>query len=193
MVIQQQLYTVDDVWDLSHQAENAHHDFYLIDGELYTTMPPGGLHGELAGEISRLIGNFVREHDLGRFTVEAGFHPREDRNTLLAPDVAFLRKARAPQPFPVKFIPVMPDLAVEIASPGDSLKALRRKAEVYLGNGTSLVWIVMPAEKGVDVCRAADGSGLNIEFVGQDGTLSGEAVLPGFELDVSVLFPFSED
>lgn len=51
----------------------------------------------------------------------------------------------------------------------------------------------VPAEKDVDVCRAADGSRLDIEFVGQDGVLSGEEVLPGFELAMSKLFPASEN
>ena len=86
----------------------------------------------------------------------------------------------------------MPDLAVEIASPSDSLAHLRRKARIYLDNGSSLVWILLPSHKGVDVCRSAAGSRLDIEFVGQDGVLSGEDVLPGFELALTKLFPVSE-
>lgn len=191
MAIQQKLYTVDDVWRLSHRPENEDKDFYLIDGELVWTMPPGGKHGNLAFEIGYHLRAFLEKHDLGIGTVETGYHPTNDRHTLLAPDVAYISRTRAPKPFPERFVPTMPDLAVEILSPGDSLKAIRRKAAVYLANGAGLVWIVLPAEMGVDVCRASEGAGLNIEFVGRDGSLSGEAVLPGFALELKLLFPGS--
>ena len=191
MAIQQKLYTVDEVWELSHRPENRNKYFYLIDGELFWTMPPGGVHGDLAAEITYRLKSFAIGHDLGKFTVETGYHPPDDRYTVLAPDVAFISKARAPLPFPEKFVPTMPDLVVEIVSPTDSLKEIRRKAAVYLANGTAIVWIVLPAEQGVYVCRASEGAGLNIEFVGRDGSLSGEAVLPGFELEIKLLFPDS--
>ena len=83
------------------------------------------------------------------------------------------------------------NVSLVYSSPANTLKEMRRKAEVYLKNGTKLVWIVRPSKQGVDVCRAADGGALSIEFVGQKGTLSGESVLPGFELALSELFPLS--
>ncbi len=192
-IIEQQLYSVDDVWDLAHQAgnENIHHE--LIDGELFTMSPPGYVHGRLAVLIARYIGNFAEERELGEVTVESGYHPPDNRHTLLSPDVAFVSQAKAPQPFWGKYIPVMPDLAVEILSPTDALRQVRRKAALYLRHGTQLVWIVLPAEKGVDVCRSADGSRLDIEFVGSEGSLSGEQVLPGFELQVELLFPAADN
>ena len=191
MAIQQKLYTVDDVWELSHRPENENKYYYLIDGELFWDMPPGGEHGNLAFEIGYHLRVFLENNDIGSGTVETGYYPPGDRHTVLAPDVAYVSKARAPHPLPKKFVPVMPDLAVEILSPTDSLRAVRRKAAVYLANGTSLVWIVLPAEQGVDVCRAREGAGLNIEFVGREGSLSGEDVLPGFELELNLLFPDS--
>ncbi len=188
MVIKEQLYTVDDVWELAHQPDNVNH-YELIEGELLTMSPPGGVHGSFAVEISYYIWAFVRERGLGKVTVETGYHPPEGRHTLLSPDVAFLSKAKTPHPFPHTYIPIMPDLAIEILSPNDTLRQARRKAALYLRHGTQLVWIVLPAEKGVDVCRAVDGPGLNIEFVGQESSLSGEQVLPGFELKLELLFP----
>ena len=188
IAIQQRLYTVDDVWELAHQPDNVNH-YELIEGELFEMPPPGYEHGRLAVEISHYIWSFVKERDLGKVTVETGYHPPDSRHTLLSPDVAFLSKAKAPHPSWGKYIPVMPDLAIEILSPTDTLRKARRKAALYLRHGTQLVWIVLPAEKGVDVCRAADGPRLNIEFVGQESSLSGEQVLPGFELKLELLFP----
>ena len=192
MVIRQQVYTVDDVWEIAHQPENEMNYFDLIEGELFEMSPPGGIHGRLASKISRYIGIFADEHNLGEVTVETGYHPPNNRNTLLSPDVAFLSKAKVPKPFPDKYIPIMPDLAIEIVSPSDALRQVRRKAMIYLQNGAQMVWIVLPSEQGVDVCRSVDGARLDIEFVEQDGVLFGENILPNFELKVSMLFPISE-
>ena len=191
MAIQEKLYTVDDVWELSHRPENENKYYYLIDGEVYWDMPPGGEHGDLASELIFRLKSFAEGQDLGKFTVETGYYPPNDRHTVLGPDVAFISKARAPKPFPKRFVPAMPDLAIEIKSPTDSLKEVRRKAAVYLANGTALVWIVLPAEKAVEVCRGSEGAGLNIELVGLEGRVSGEVILPGFELELKQLFPDS--
>ena len=189
MAIQEKLYTVDDVWELSHRPENHDKYYYLIDGELYWDMPPGGEHGCLASELIFRLMSFAEGRELGAFTVESGYYPADDRHTVLAPDIAFISKSRAPQPLPKKYVPAMPDLAIEIMSPTDTLSEVRRKAAVYLANGTSLVWIVLPAKQGVEVCRASDSGGLDIEFVDREGSLSGEGILPGFELKLKRLFP----
>ena len=153
---------------------------------------PGGVHGQLTALLTFFLQNFVLKHRLGIVTVETGYHPPDTRLTLLAPDVAFLSEAKAPVPFPDKFVPTMPDLAVEIASPSNTLPEIRRKAAVYLEHGARLVWILLPAQKGVEVCRLVEESRLEIEFVPQTGKLSGEELLPGFELELSSLFPLSE-
>ena len=189
MVVQQRLYTVDDVWEFAHQLENENIHFELIDGELHRMAPPGLEHGDLAVEIAYYLKGFVKKRDLGKVTVETGYHPSTTRATLLSPDVAFLSKARLPKSDPRKYVSVMPDLAIEILSPSDSLEQVRRKAAIYLDNGTELVWIVIPNEMGVDVCRSAEGAGVRIDYVGRDDKLYGEDVLPGFELELKLLFP----
>ena len=189
MIVRDRVYTIDDVWQLSQRPENEAERYYLIDGELSITMSPGELHGMLAGEIARVTGNFVIEHDLGRVTVETGYHPSGNRGTLLVPDVAFRRKRRAPGPIRIGFVPHMSDLAVEIVPPRNSLPELRRKAEVYLQNGTALVWLVNPADEIVEVWRLADGDELHSEIVTTAGALSGGTVMPGFRLDLNTLFP----
>ena len=187
MAVQQRTYSIDDVWELVHQADHDDKHFELIDGELFEMSPPGVLHGRLAIGLGHHIYSFVSERGLGIVTVETGHHPPGDRSTLLAPDVAFTHRERLPQPIPEKYMPLMPDLAVEIVSPSDSIRQVHKKAALYLRHGTQRVWIVMPAKKGVEVCSAAQG-GMKREFIGQDGILSGEPVLPGFTLELRRLF-----
>lgn len=77
---------------------------------------------------------------------------------------------------PVGFGKLAPDLAVEIVSPNDSLTMVEDKVQVYLSNGTQLVWVINPKLRRVTVHRA-DGT---IAAVRAEGALDGETVLPGF-------------
>ncbi len=188
MAIQEKLYTVDDVWRLAQLPENEHKHFYLTDGELFWDMAPGYTHGRLAGHIFRYLLNYAEAHDLGDGSVESGYYPAADRHTLLGPDVAFFRKENVPPADHKQFVPRMPDLAVEIQSPSNTRAELRRKAAVYLANGTELVWLVLPERASVEVWRLGRDGQPASELIDKDGRLSGEPVLPGFELELQRLF-----
>ncbi|MCY4540154.1 MAG: Uma2 family endonuclease [Chloroflexi bacterium] len=192
MTTQERLLDVDAVSELMRQPELADKRFYMIDGVIFEMSPVQRVHSRLASIVDFFLRGYVMSKDLGEVHVELGFYPAGDRSTLLAPDVAFVSHARLSQQPEDGFLSIMPDLAVEIASPSDTLAQLRHKAQIYLDKGSSLVWIVLPAEKGVDVCRSAAGARLDIEFVGQDGVLSGEDALPGFELALTQLFPVDD-
>ena len=187
MVIQRKILSVDDVWDMAHHPDNVNKHYELIEGELFVMDPPGRPHGKLAARIARLLGNYVEDFGLGEVTVESGYHPPERRDSVLSPDVAFVKRERVPDPEPQKYTPIMPDLAVEILSPSNSLIDMRRKATVYLQNGAQIVWIVRPADNCVEVCRLGEDGSVKCTVVDSSGPLSGEDVLPGFELQVSVL------
>ena len=188
MIVRDRAYTIDDVWQLSQQPENEDKYYYLIDGELLFMSRPGGVHGLLASLIAHFLWTYVLERDAGQITTETGYHPADDRTTLLGPDVGFVYRERAPEPFPLRFVPLMPDLAVEVLSPSNSLPELRRKAEVYLRHGTALVWLVKPDDRTVEVWRLKDEGESTSEIVGPTGVLTGEPVLPGFNLDLNALF-----
>lgn len=193
MVVQERLFDVDDVWRLAHNPDNEYVRFELIEGELFTMVPPGRRHGLLAVEIAGYLWQYSKLHPLGEVTTDSGYYSEHDRHTLLGPDVAFLRYDRLPQPPTEKYVSVMPDLAVEIRSPFDTLAKVRRKAEVYLRRGTTIVWIVLPKQEGVEVWRLDETGQLRSEFLAAGDRLSGEEILPGFELEISLLFPNSQD
>ncbi len=188
MELRERVYDIDDLWSLYHQPENEGLRFELIDGVLIEMSAPGGEHGEFALNLGSYIRAFAREHNLGRATVGTGYHPTGDRYNLLLPDVAFISHTRAPKPFPKKLVPVMPDLAVEIRSPSNTLAELRDKARLYLDLGASLVWLVLPDDQSVEVCRMNESGETEREMLGPDATLSGENVLPGFSLEARRVF-----
>lgn len=193
MEVQKRLYTLDDVLELQRQPGNGDKRYELIDGELFEMSPANLLHAWLASRVDRLMGNFAEENHLGFSFVEGGFSPADDRHTLYAPDVAFVSKARMPDPIPQKFAGFMPDVAVEIMSPSNTLTELREKAAIYLCNGTKLVWILFPERSSAEVCRLDEENQLKKEAVGIDGKLDGEDVLPGFELELRLLFSAAQD
>ena len=48
---------------------------------------------------------------------------------------------------------------------------------------------VIPDREGVEVCRLTEDGRIATEFSGVEDHISGEAVLPGFELPLRQLFP----
>jgi len=131
---------------------------------------------------------FDPQRELGVPTVDAGYYPPGKRDILLAPDAAFTRTERAPKPFPRAWVPVMPDIAVEVMSPTNTFAELRRKAAIYLQHGTQLVWIIIPVQQSAEVHRLGADGDIEREVIGPDGSLSGEDALPGFSLNLALLF-----
>ncbi len=184
MELKQRLYDVDDLWDLGLQEEHRDKDYELIDGAIIEMTKPGTRHGQLVIRLGRHLDIFVEDNELGIVTTETGYFSQDYRFIMLAPDVAFVSRARQPDSDPDKWMPVMPDLAVEIHSPTNTYKELREKAEIYLRHGSKLVWIIMPAKQSVEIHRPQR----SVETLGFGDSLSGEDVLPGFELALRRLF-----
>ena len=189
MVLTEKLYTVDDLWAIDHDPDLEHRKFYLIDGVLYEDDMPGRKHGLIAIEIAFHLRLYTAKHPVGEVTGEVGFHPPETRRTALLPDVAFQRYENLPDPPPEGYVPQMPDLAVEIQSPSESLTKLRQKARAYLENGTTIIWLVQPEKRCVEVCRLDEAGDLQSTFKHQGDVLGGYDIMPGFELAIDQLFP----
>ena len=80
----------------------------------------------------------------------------------------------------IKFPPLVPDFAIELRSLTDRLQPLQEKMEEYIENGLRLGWLINPQDAEVEIYRAQQA----IEVVAMPAIISGEAVLPGFKLQV---------
>ncbi len=160
--------------------------FELVRGELREIMPAGGRHGEISANIGVAIAHHVRQLGLGKvFAAETGFVLNTpEGESVRAPDVAFIRKERAPNPIPEGFLRVVPDLVVEVVSPNDSYQDLRMKIEDWLSAGVQVAWVVDPKRQVVEV-YAQDGT---LRVLNCSQTLSGAPVLPEFQVRVAELF-----
>lgn len=173
------LLTAEDLFQLGPDAP-----YELIEGELVAVNPPGGIHGEVAGKLSAYLGMFVLANELGKFyTNDAGFVLKQNPDTVLGPDFAFIRKGRLAKS-PKAYIRIAPDLAVEVVSPSNTRPDIDRRTQIYLDAGVEQVWIVDPFREEFSVCRA----GAPTAVLGPDDVIDGDDILPDFELRVGDLF-----
>lgn len=182
MAVQKKTYTLEEYQAFQNLPENADRIFELIDGEVVEKMP-SFTPSRIGSRINRYLDIFVDENDLGYVTMSDGGYIMPNGDVLI-PDVAFISKGRLPVE-PNREAPVPPDLAVEVKSPTDSKRKMRRKAEKYLDFDTRIVWLVLPDEQMIEVYSIDDEDVINI---GIDGILNGGDVLPDFTLAVKDIF-----
>ena len=157
------------------------------EGELIIMSPTGG---EAGRKNRRLI------QQIGIWTDQNGTGEAFDSSTLFilpngarrSPDVSWIKLERwnaltlqEKQGFP----PISPDFIIELVSPSDLKNQryadLQLKMQEYLENGVKLGWLIEPSTKIVEIYRL----GQERETLNYPQTLSGEAILPGFILDLS--------
>jgi len=140
----------------------------------------------LQDELGMEIWSWEKKHNMGiSFSSNVGF---ELKNTAIrmagANWISTERWRTVPREDYDKFIYVPPDFIAEVVTPTSNLKKLKEKMLEWMGNGVRLAWLVNPYEKTTHIYRE-DSSVDLVE--GFDKTLSGEHVLPGFELELAPL------
>jgi Uma2 family endonuclease len=154
----------------------------LVRGKLIVRDPPGYRHGVVASKIARLIANHVHDHSLGIVVAaETGFKLFSNPDTVRAPDAGFLSHDRAPDPPPVGYPSLAPDLVVEVLSPSDRAGEVQSKVSDWLNAGSRLVWVLDPGRRRAIIYRA-DGS---VDVLRERDALDGEDVLPGFSCSLA--------
>lgn len=106
------------------------------------------------------------------------------------PDVSYVSAERVGLIPRRGWLAVPPDLAVEVISPTDSASTVQLKARDYVRAGVSLVWVVFPETRTVEIHRAGSST---IEVLTEADTLTGGESLPGFSVPVSEIFPAEDE
>jgi len=156
----------------------------LIKGELLTMPPSGEEHGAVTMNISILLAQYVKSRNLGRmYAAETGFKLESDPDTVMAPDVSFIRRERL-GPLSMGYRAGAPDLVVEVLSPSDRKRKAEKKTSRSLALGALAVWLVDPQSRTVEVCKADGEKKL---FTVED-ELTGDNIVPGFRCRVAEIF-----
>lgn len=174
----ERLYTADEFENLPEFDER----YELIEGKLVKKPTPNSEHSLIARILIRQYDAFDPGEKVGRILQEVSTILNV-RNTP-APDVAFWTAARKPKRS--QKAADRPDLAIEIWSPHDldtrkRHEEAREKIQRYLSAGVPLVWAINPQNQTVEVHRPG-------QVLDKSGILSGEDIIPGFELVVGILF-----
>jgi Uma2 family endonuclease len=157
----------------------------LIRGVWRPRNPRVILHGMLVATIGAEVHRWVESHKLGAATTGAGYILERDPDTVLGPDVAFVRADRLPPPERWwGYFEGAPDLAVEVIAPLYARAYVEEKVAMYLGAGTHVVWIVDTERRSMMICTR-DGEPRTLS---EGDVLDGGDVLPGFTLPVAEIF-----
>jgi Uma2 family endonuclease len=170
--------------DLIAAANREGRLFELIDGIL---VEKGMSYeaGYLAGSILMLLRAFVMPRQLGLVNgPDAAL--RLFPGLARIPDVSFVSWERMPGGrMPREPIPsLVPNLAVEVLSPSNTVREMAIKRGHYFEAGVRLVWIVDPEARTVTVYTEPD----NPLHLDASATLDGGDVLPGLAFPLADLF-----
>ncbi|QDU87332.1 hypothetical protein Pla175_06910 [Pirellulimonas nuda] len=176
------LVTADELAEISSAGQRCE----LIRGEVVYMSPAFSTHGRVAMRLGTRLSYFIEGQGLGTtFAAETGFLIGRDPDTVRAPDAAFVSTELLERVGPAeKFFPAAPTLAVEVASPNDSAKEVDAKARMWIAAGSEQAWVALPSRKTVTIYDKSGG----VRILGENETLDGGDMLPGFELSVSEVF-----
>ena len=155
-------------------------------GEIIIMPPVGGESSNRNGRINQKLFNWSDADGTGiAFDSSGGFKLPNGADR--SPDASWVNLDRwnnLTSEQKTKFLPIAPDFVIELMSPSDSLKTTQQKMEEYINNGVFLGWLINRKNRKVEIYRI----GKEVEILNNPDSLSGEDVLPGFMLDLEMIW-----
>jgi Uma2 family endonuclease len=154
-------------------------------GELVLMPPLGMTGGRAESDLNHQLASWVDEHGGCVFSSNAGFNL--PNTALRSPDAAYVTEEHwqaVPPEERRRFAHLVPDAAFELRSRTDSLRDLRRKLDEYVACGVTLVVLLDPKRKVVEIRRhgAADETHTDPDVIELGPPLE------GFKLNVRRIF-----
>ena len=159
----------------------------LVDGEHYVTPSPNTRHQQISGDLFALIWTYLEAHPVGRV-----FHAPYDvvfsDFDVVAPDLLYVSNERAAEVVTAQHVQGVPDIVVEIASPGTRKRDETIKRSLYERAGVSGYWIVDPETDVVGLYRRTrEGFDRAMELSREAGDVLATLLMPGLALPLTRL------
>ena len=160
------------------------HSYELLRGVLVDKMLSCDPQSAVISLVCFALSKHVEAKDFGGIRAgNPGYLLERHPDTVRAPDVAWIAPGRIP-PGTRGYPELAPDLAVEVKSPGNSYAELAAKAGMWLSYGSREVWVADPEQVTLTVYQPYQQP----LVLGEDDTLEGGDLLPGFATPVWRLF-----
>jgi len=158
----------------------------LVRGQVVTMTLPVPWHGYFCCKISRIVGNFVDDLDLGRvMTNDSGVITERDPDTVRGPDVSFYSYKRLPKgTLPKTYLSVSPELLFEVRSPSDRMSKILIKVGEFLDADVLCVCVVDPETETITVYRPDQPP----KVLNKTDILDLHDILPNFRVEVRRFF-----
>ena len=157
----------------------------LFEGKLKPKMSPKYKHATVQGRLFRLLDDWCDQFDCGRIRPEWGVVlRRKDEDWVPVPDLLYVSYERLGVEWEEdEPCPVVPELVIEIISPGQTFGELTHKATDYLLAGVERVWVIDNASLSLTIFRRGE---LPVTLW-SEGIIE-DPLLPGLVLPISQLF-----
>lgn len=171
------------------RIEVSENRLYELEAGVLVEKTMGWLESIIAAQILLELGIYLRRHDFGQVLGPDGALEILPGTTKI-PDVSFIGWARFAKRglIPGSIPALVPDLVVEVLSKFNTAVEMESKLATYFQAGVRLVWYIDPATRTAKAWSDPD----HAIDVPADGALSGQSVLPGFELALQELFKRAE-
>ena len=169
--------------ELEHLPEYERYE--LVRGRLVPMSPVGPLHARVVPRLIMILGRYLDDHPVGEVLADCGFKLESEPDTVRGPDIAFIRRDRVQALWRDGFIHGIPDLLIEVISPGDRPGEIGEKLDDYQRAGVPVVVVVDPRKKSVAIHRASEAA---VVLRDEDALLEVGDPLPGFRCTLGEIF-----
>lgn len=182
------LLSLDDLLKLGKGTE-------IINGVVIRKNASGMLHQLVSQNIYHSIDTYLNQFNFG-VIFSAGltylmFSDTKGLKDSFVPDISFICLANIlPMSDNSKPYPGIPDLAVEVISPGEEADDIQTKLRTYLAKGTEQVWLVYTTTQELHQYRRDNNPEIRIYRGSQ--TLDLADLFPGLELTTDQIFAIPE-
>ncbi len=160
----------------------------IINGDPVMAPSPFGYHQSILGKLYFLLNLYLEKNKQGEVLLSPLDVILEEGLNVVQPDLIYIKKENMSIFHKDGHIKGVPDLLIEIVSPGSVSRDTVEKFQIYEKYGVSEYWIVFPEQKVVEVFELKSGKyHLFCSTENTKGILSSK-LLPEFQINIETLF-----